>query len=116
MTLPAAVQIGPHRYDVQCDADATVALRELAPDRIGSSDAGALRIQIAHHLHPSQQQDTLLHEILHMLLHQLGLQPSLANASHDDDVEERVVHALAPALLDLLRRNPDLVAYLVADQ
>lgn len=65
------------------------------------------RITIAGSMGPDQARDTLLHEVLHGLLRIVNLIP-------DDKEEERVVVALAPLLLDALRRNPGLVEYLVA--
>jgi hypothetical protein len=52
-------------------------------------------------------QETLLHECLHACW-------SLIGASEDvnDAVEERLTLRLAPVLLEMLRRNPALVAYL----
>lgn len=47
---------------------------------------------------------TLIHEWLHVLLHNTGLQ---------DDVHEALVTQLAPTLLDGLRENPQLVLYLM---
>lgn len=52
------------------------------------------------------QQVTLLHEALHAVWSTTGLRQL------DNDLEEQVVVGLAPLLLDTLKRNPDLVAFL----
>lgn len=65
------------------------------------------RILIAERLAERQERDTLLHEVLHGLFGLVGL-------ISDDSEEERIVGTLTPLLLDTLRRNPQLVEYLVA--
>ena len=69
------------------------------------------RITIKPGLHPDQEADTLLHELIHALTGSTGLTASGA-VLEDSDTAEIVTAALAPALLDMLRRNPDLVTYL----
>lgn len=52
----------------------------------------------------------MLHEVLHACLYQTCLREmEVWGKNH----EEAIVVALAPILLDTLRRNPKLVAYLV---
>lgn len=108
--IPAALQIGPHDYTIVVDADRAAELEQ---------DAGAsnyLRGEIVLHPRqsPTQLRDTLLHECLHMLLATAGTHtgsPPLLSPGGD---EERLVSALTPLLLDTLKRNPELVAFLTA--
>ena len=58
---------------------------------------------------PDLKKDTLLHEVVHAILWQTGLQ-----ARFDGDSEEEFVRCFSPALLDTLQRNPKFVAYLTA--
>lgn len=51
--------------------------------------------------------DTMLHEVLHTCTRMVGLDEELG-----DKTEEQVVARLT-ALLDVLRRNPKLVSFLV---
>lgn len=48
--------------------------------------------------------DTLIHEIMHAIWYQRGLQ--------DSDTEERIVAAMASGFAEVLARNPDVRRYL----
>ena len=56
-------------------------------------------------------QDTVLHELGHAMFHLASLGKDYGGTIKSDD-EERVLRVLTPLLLDLLQRNPKLVAYL----
>jgi hypothetical protein len=60
-------------------------------------------------VHHDQIADTLMHEILHAALH-------VGRTNLTENQEEKVVAALAPLLLDILRRNPQVLAYLQEQQ
>lgn len=51
---------------------------------------------------------TVMHELLHAVTEMCGLDHRLGVSEEED-----VVTTLAPALVDVLRRNPELVAYLM---
>lgn len=99
MKPPASVRLGPHRWTIRrgaIDADGELYGRTLERE---------LTILLAPTV-PSQERDTLLHELLHACWAQTGL-------DFEDDEQERVVGALAPWLLGALRDNPRLVAFLL---
>jgi len=107
--LPAVVQVGPMRYSVvadkaKCDAEAVDTGRRV----MGYSDHSALEIAVKAGMARDQEADTVLHEVLHCCLRQ-------SDGELGNEVEERVVGSLSPLLLDTLRRNPALVAYLTAE-
>lgn len=99
MKLPASITIGPHVYAVTTDG--------LPDDLIGDSDCTQLVLRVRADMPESTTAETLLHECLHAILDATPLR------DFDDAVEESIVSALAPPLLELLRRNPRLVALLV---
>lgn len=73
-------------------------------------DAGS--VQYDQHLiilqdrqHPRDLMDTLVHELLHVIANDHAL-------FEDEDLEERVVSAMASGLIQMLVRNPHLLAYL----
>lgn len=109
MRPPRHVQVGPVRYRVRVSQKAI----DEAPDPkrvgqlMGSTILPQARIAIDPDLHPDVMADTFLHELLHALMDVTG-----ANGVIDEDTEEDLVCRLSPALLDLLRRNPKVVAYL----
>lgn len=112
MKPPAAVIVGPFKYRVSSKrADLATARRDDPSLFSGRTDHASLRIL----LDPDQcdakaaLQEVLLHEVLHTLTRMTGIAVEI-----DDKLEERLVNRLAPALLDVLQRNPRLVAFLAA--
>lgn len=69
------------------------------------------RIDVRSDLGPANVRDSLLHECLHAVLYCHGLGKLL---ELDAEAEEKLVSGLAPAVLALLRRNPELVKFLLA--
>lgn len=108
--LPDALTIGPHRYQVRSDRDTGALLR--AEGSNGDSRPCDLLIRIDTERPPSAIAETLLHEALHCAWHQTSFTASPNLSDH----EEAIVTALAPLLLGMVRANPDLVAYLVAER
>lgn len=107
--LPTHIQVGPMRY--------TVAVDQVAINAEGSSKHvygvtlhKKLSIFLAEGMAADQEADTLLHEVLHACLNVTG-----QDLPYTDTQMEAVVYGLSPVLLDTLRRNPDLVAYLVGE-
>lgn len=54
--------------------------------------------------------ETVLHEILHGVLHLAGY----GNAEADHELYEQLVSRIAPVLLDTLRRSPNAVRFMLA--
>lgn len=57
------------------------------------------------------QQETLLHELLHVIVGQTNLASDGGPLTGDS--EEQAIRAISPILIDTLRRNPKLVAFLL---
>lgn len=76
-------------------------------DSWGRTFIGTQRIEITEGLAQDQERDTVLHEVVHVVIRVLGLN----RATYVE--EERLVAGLTPALLDVLRSNPDLTKYLL---
>lgn len=105
---PRHVDVGPYRYKVVLDRaaiDRKSVEFEHALD--GKFDLVGQTITLSPELGFDGLRDTLLHELLHALLVTLEL---------DGKKEERIVLALAPLLLDTLRRNPKLVRFLLGER
>ena len=99
MKPPAAIIVGPHTYGVEV-------VPEIPGSLLGEADHCTLTIRVVADLPDSVTAEVVLHELLHCLIDQGPLR------DFDSDVEESIVSALAPPLLDALRRNPKLVALL----
>jgi len=78
----------------------------------GEYDHDKRLIRIQQGQTPAEERDTVWHEHLHALLRACGVSDLFLGG--DMEAEERLVSVLTPHLLALLRRNPALVAYLMA--
>lgn len=67
----------------------------------GQADSDALVIEMCNKLALETEQDILLHEVLHAVEGQMGL-----------DVKDTVIERLATGLLAVFKDNPGLMAYL----
>jgi len=105
--LPRHIVVGPHRYQLVRDAS----VREPLGGDSGDCSIELLRIRVSPDLALSQERDTVLHETLHAVADMTGVTHELGS-----DTEEKFVRRLTPAVLDLLRRNPALVAYLTGKE
>lgn len=105
---PPVVQVGPMRYEVVVDELAILkaGLDEEA-DLDGQCDERAQRIVLNPTLGPDSQVEAFTHELLHALCFLTGVDHVLGM-----DKVENMIRSLSPALLDMLRRNPDVVVYL----
>lgn len=79
-------------------------------DCIGANNLDAGQVFVVEGLGPTQEQATVLHEVMHSIMYWHHLRVYLKDTSEETD--EAFVHALAPALLAFLRDNPRLVTYL----
>lgn len=108
MGLPAQIQVGAARYVVVAEQRLIDELSvEDRVDLNGQCDRRRLRIALRPGMAPDREAITVVHEVLHAITEMVGLTDRF-----DADQEEDIVSRLAPALLDVLRRNPQLVAYL----
>lgn len=103
---PSHVDVGPYRYAVRWDQDALNAHSiEAGHGCDGLQNGGRLEIVISPKGHSDYQRRILIHEVLHALFGLAGGMPK--RASEDDAID-----VIESAVLDLLRRNPHLVAWL----
>lgn len=106
--MPARIQVGPFTYRVTSDWEDYARLGE-HPDTYGHTDHKALTITISPRLCYGSAADTLWHEVKHAVARTVGVL---------DDAElkeEPWINATATMEWATLRANPDLVAYLTAE-
>ena len=106
-SIPSLIEVGPYTYKVD---DGELGLlrkeREFETGLYGYTDHLGLVIGIAPGVAEDNQTETLLHEVLHCIIRLMGLDWSTED-------EEKIIKRLSPLLIDTLRRNPGLVAYLL---
>lgn len=96
--LPRTIRVGPMTYKVTYDP--------LLQDAVGETKAEKLTIKLRPGQAPDYEADTLLHEVLHAVM-------THAPIDLTTEQEEHVCLAIAPVLLDTLRRNPKFTDYLL---
>lgn len=107
--MPERVQIGPFHWRVTTDAADVARMRHEANDgRYAQTDKSRLTITVDTDRPADQVADSLLHETLHALVWVAGGWPKGLT-------EEDAVRRYCSLLLDTLRRNPALVAYLTSE-
>ena len=103
--LPTHIQVGPMRYTLAIDQ---AAINEINPTAFGRTRNKEQSIVLSAGQGPDQEADTVLHETLHACFTVAGISERMT-----DTLAEETINALSPLLLDTLRRNPELVAYLL---
>jgi hypothetical protein len=102
---PRSALIGHTRWKVLWSQTSVDALHEGKADAAVGITVEALRtIAVSGDLVADAERETFLHELLHACISASGL------SCRD---EERLVSVLAPRLLEALRHNPVIVAYLL---
>jgi hypothetical protein len=76
-------------------------------DYYGDFDAKAQRIRVLENLTPVEEMDTLVHEILHLIMFYMRIM--MGNVD-----EEQIVHRLATGFSSVLVENPQVAQYLAA--
>jgi hypothetical protein len=110
MTLPEKVTVGPLVYivcnDIATYAQSVVDTNEQVYGRVNYGD---IQIILDPKQHDQHKRMALLHEVLHACWH-------VTDPIDPHTVEEMAIRTLTGPLLDVLRRNPELVAYLLAEE
>lgn len=108
--MPNRVQVGP--YSVRVIRDQAIIDRSRVEDastsRMAVYNRWRLTITMTPELAEGLARQVLLHEVIHACYHAAGL-------ADDKLTEEEVACCVTPVLLETLRRNPALVAYLTAE-
>jgi hypothetical protein len=113
--FPGVIQIGAYRINVFRDSEYMKNLsEELGAELSGVAELGKQRITLDEDQPQDYEADTLLHEILHMCFNVSAMDiDTEVKTGQTEQVEERVIGGLTNILLDTLRRNPELVEYLM---
>ena len=110
---PEYVDIGPHRFSVSyAQADMDRIRVEHESSCVGRMLRDLTRIVIDPAMSVSQQRGTLIHELLHAIVSNHG---GWFSTKAEPMSEERAILLLEGGLLDLLRRNPRLIAWLTSE-
>lgn len=104
LPLPKCVNVLGKRYTIEADD-------HIMEDDIASGLCKPWRceIRIGKGMHPDQRRDTVLHEVMHAAFSETGL---TADFKEEDD-EEKIIRRMATAMLQVLRENPALTAFIL---
>lgn len=106
--LPSSVKVGPYVYRVVCDWEEYARLGS-DPDLFGQTEHKSLTITLNPRLAHLSMTDTLWHEVKHAVCRSAGWRES------ERLDEESAVERMTALELATLRDNPDLVAFLLAE-
>ena len=98
--LPSIIKVGYQDYTTILDTAEGIRRRHS-----GETDFDKFTITVSAHVSKVELADTLIHEVLHAIFHSQGL---------NTPDEENLVTNLAHGLVDVFRRNPGLVFYLLS--
>lgn len=89
--------------------------RSAGEDRFAQTEIGEQLITVADDRPLSGMQESLVHEILHALIWEACIAvPERPEDSHDER-EEKLVGQLSGVLLDCVKRNPHVFAWVALD-
>lgn len=100
--LPASLRIGPYDYTVR----AVDELESLKTGFSGFCDKGELEIGIADFIPPQRKAEVALHEVIHACF-----QTGDLLEGEPGFTEEKIVTVLAQQLMQVVRDNPEFVAW-----
>jgi len=103
---PQQIEVGYLEVKVETDADSVArSVYNTGSSVFGTYDerTGTITLDVTVPLRV--QQESLMHELLHAIIKQTGLQ-------WEEEKEETVIRTLSPFILMMLRDNPDFVAWL----
>lgn len=104
MARPKEFFIGTYRFVVKWSNKKAEAHHGAGDTTAGVSFVGTQRVIMRTDMGHDVERETVLHEFLHQAL-------GVVRLDLKENLEERVVGALAPQLLNFLRQNPELVEY-----
>ena len=113
---PTTLIAGNHDYTIYWDAEAWARSLEMDganPSAWAFTNHRLCEVFIRPGAAESQNRDSVLHETIHVINHQFGVNLESIRST-DVNLDEFLVSAQTPWLLMILRDNPDLVAFLTA--
>lgn len=105
MTRPKSVTINGEKVVIEWDAKLG-----LAGHFPKGGDYANNRVRVSHSMLARQEQGTVLHELLHHIWKKSGL-----GNLYSERTEEVVVSTIDAWLLETLKKNPELVEFLVEE-
>ena len=100
MKIPNKISLGCFVYSILEDSDGNM------PEALGEMNSILKRIRIRKNLTEQVKRETLFHEILHACFDETRLQHEL---------EETMVCTLSPRLMEVFKRNPKLMKYILEE-
>ena len=116
---PDHVFIGNHTYSIEWLNSDEWLHRDFDMSKDGLTYAATSRIfvRLIEGRREALYQEIVLHEVTHAIWDTVGvsLDPHWDKVDDSNDLEEKVILFQSPMLLFVMKHNPDLVAWLLAD-
>lgn len=93
-----SVHIGEYDYEVKLQPE----IKHDDTEYLGWVDYGTTVIDLSLAEHEQLRSQTLVHEIIHVIMHQAGF----------SDHSEAVIEALSHGLIQVIRENPELIEFI----
>lgn len=101
MIAPKGVKVGPIYYEIVLSDGMLLPYA----NHLGLTDNTKCKVNLSTEQAPCVLRDTLLHETLHAIWSTFGI-------GGNEEEEEALIRRITPALLGVLRDNPELVEFL----
>lgn len=113
---PSYVLIGPHSFEIRWSHREMVRhSRNGGEDRFAQTEIGEQIITIGDDRPLSGMQESLVHEILHALIWEACIAVPENPEADGNEREEKLVGQLSGVVLDCLKRNPHVFAWVALD-
>lgn len=100
MQRPSKFKYGPYNFEIYYRDDLVEKVGSM-----GETYFNHLEVAIDSRMKPQMEKETMFHELLHVVLHDIGFFP-------DQDTEEKFIRLLSPRLVQLLTDNQELTQYI----
>jgi hypothetical protein len=105
--IPTSIVLGPHAYEVRADEESVRLLHAHGNRGATYNDQSIVRID------PDRPKTALAETVLHELMHCIVDKSPLRDRFSKED-DEAIVVMMSVGVLELLRRNPELVEFLLS--
>lgn len=109
MEIPQTIKIWGHNYKILKRKEPKYSIGNEVRSALGLFHANEHKIIVKSTMTPTQEIETLIHEILHGVFYYSNVN---AHTDHDQKIEEHYVDTIANGITLILKDNPELLDYI----